>query len=101
MKKEDILKKAREEGSDEMEKSVQDKSMWWVFIAMGVCLIVFSLIRLENDQSPDDLAATISAGACAGCSYRFSKLHDKRNLFAAITTGICAVILIVLFILHH
>ncbi len=101
MKKEDILKKAREEGTDEMEKTVQDKSMWWVFIAMGVCLIVFSLIRLENDQHPTDLAATISAGASAGCFYRFSKLHDKRNLFAFITTGICAAVCIILFIIHH
>lgn len=101
MKKEDILKKAQEEGSDEMEKSVQDKSMWWVFIAMGVCLIVFSLIKLENDQDPTDLAATINAGACAGCFYRYSKLHDKRNLFASITTGICAVVCTILFIMHH
>lgn len=101
MKKEDILKKAREEGSDEMEKSVQDKSMWWVFIAMGICLIVFSLIRLENDQNPTDIAATINAGACAGSFYRYSKLRDGRNLFSAITTGICAVICIVLIILHH
>lgn len=101
MKKEEILKKAREEGSDEMEKSVQDKSMWWVFIAMGICLIVFSLIRLENDQHPTDLAATICSGACAGFFYRYSKLRDRRNLFSAITTGISAVILVVLFILHH
>lgn len=101
MKKEEILKKAREEGSDEMEKSVQDKSMWWVFIAMGLCLIVFSLIRLENDQHPTDLAATISTGASAGFFYRYSRLHDGRNLFTAITTGICAIICIVLFILHH
>lgn len=101
MKKEDILKKAREEGSDEMEKFVQDKSMWWVFIAMGVCLIAFSMVRSYNDQNPTDLAATISTGASAGCFYRYSRLHDNRNLFAAITTGICAVILIVLFIFHH
>ena len=101
MKKEDILKKAREESSDEMEKFVQDKSMWWVFIAMGVCLIAFSLIRLENNQHPTDLAATISAGACAGFIYRYSKLRDGRNLFSAITTGICAVICLVLFIFHQ
>lgn len=100
MKKEDILKKAQEEGSDEMEKSVQDKSMWWVFIAMGICLIVFSIIRLEYDQHPTDLSATICAGASAGCFYRFSKLHDKKNLFAAITTGICAVTCFILFIIH-
>lgn len=101
MKKEDILKKAREEGSDEMERFVRDKSMWWVFIAMGACLIVFSLIKLENDQHPTDLAATICAGACAGCFYRFSKLRDKRDLFGAITTGVCAVVCFVLFLLHH
>lgn len=101
MEKEDILKKAQEEGFDEMEKSVQDKSMWWVFIAMGVCLIVFSLIKLENDQHPTDLAATISIGACTGCFYRFSKLHNSKDLFAAITTGLCAVVCAILFVLHH
>lgn len=101
MKKEDILKMAQSEGSDEMEKFVQDRSMWWVFIVMGIFLIVFSLIRLGNDQHPTDLAATVNAGACAGLFYRYSKLRDKRNLFAAITEGICAVICLVLFILHH
>lgn len=101
MNKDDILKKAREEGSGEMEKSVRDRSMWWVFITMGVFLIVFAFIKLENDQHPTDLTATICAGACAGNFYRFAKLREKRDLFSAILTGICAVVCLVLFIIHH
>lgn len=101
MKKEEILAKAQEENSDEMKNFVQDKSMWWVFIAMGICLIAFSIIKQNMGQHTSDLTVTICAGACAGNIYRFAKLHSKKSLFGAIITGIGAVVCSIFFIVEH
>ncbi len=101
MKKEDILKKAQEENTDEMEKFIQDKSMWWIFIVMVVCLIAFSIIRQENGQSTSDLTVTITSGVAAGNYYRFAKLRNKSNLLAAIFMTVGAIICLIFFILEH
>lgn len=66
MKKDDILKKAQAEGSDEMEKFIQNRSMWWGAFVMCILLMVFSIIRRENGQYTFDLTATI----CGGCGSR-------------------------------
>lgn len=101
MKKDDVLKKAREESSDEMKEFVQDKSMRWVFAAMGISLVIFTLVKQNMGQNTTDITVTLCVGASAGCFYRFSKLHDGKNLFGAITAAICAVVCLIFFIIHH
>lgn len=98
MKKEEILKKAQEEGSDEMEKSVQSNSMWFGAVVMGVCLIVFSMIRRMNDQYTFDLTATICAGVATENFYQYKKLRSKNNLIAGIFMAIGAVLSLIWFI---
>lgn len=94
-------KKAREESSDEMKEFVQDKSMWWGFAAMGISLVIFTLVKQNMGQNTTDITVTLCVGASADCFYRFSKLHDRKNLFGAITTAICAAVCIIFYILHH
>ncbi len=98
MKKEEILKKAREEGSDEMEKFVQDHSMWWGAVAMGICLIAFTIIRRRIDQYTFDLTATISAGVAVQNFYQYKKLHIKRNLIAGIFMAVGSVLCAIWFV---
>lgn len=99
MKKNEILEKARAEKSDEMEKFVQDKSLWCVFIVMVVCLIAFSIIRASNDERTNDLAVTVCSGVAAGNFYRFVKLRQKSYLFSAILLTVGAVTNLISFIL--
>lgn len=98
MKKEEILKKAQEEGSDEMEKFVQDKSIWWGAVAMCFCLIAFTIIRRRIDQYTFDLTATIAAGVAAQNFYQYKKLHIKRNLLAGIFMAVGAVLCAIWFV---
>lgn len=101
MKKEDILKKAREEDSDEMETFVRDKSMSVVFIVMGICIAVFIWIRQDLNERYCDLPFTVALGASAGNFYRFAKLHNAKSLCIAIVTGICAVFYLILTVLGY
>lgn len=101
MKKEDILKKAREEDTDEMENFVMDKSQSWVFLVMGICLIVFTMIKQERGEQTSDLTFTIALGMSVGNIYRFVKLRRTNYLIWAIITAICAVICLIFFIMHH
>lgn len=48
MKKEDILKKAQEEKSDEMERFVRDRSAVWMTLAMAIAAGFFVCMREEN-----------------------------------------------------
>lgn len=101
MKKEDVLKKAQEEGSDEMEKSVQSAAMWCGAIIMAVFLISFSIIRRLNDQNTSDLTATICAGVAAENYFIFKRIHNKRNLVFAIIMTIGAVLSVIFFVLER
>ncbi len=101
MKKDEILAKAREEKSDEMETFVRDKSMAVIFCVMGVCLIIFISIRQELHERCCDLPFTVALGASAGCFYRFARLKNAKNLIIGIITGLCAIVYLILTILGH
>ena len=101
MKKEDILKKAQAEGSDEMEKFMQNRSMWWGAFVMCILLIVFSIIRRENGQYAFDLTATIGAGVAAENFFQYKKLHDKKNLAFGIIISVGAVLSVIWFFTVH
>lgn len=101
MKKEDILKKAQEEGADEMENFVRDKSMSVMFIVMGICIAVFMWIRQDLNERYCDLPFTVALGASAGNFYRFAKVRKAKNLCIAIVTGICAVFYLILTVLGY
>lgn len=101
MKKEDILKMAQNEGSDEMEKSMKNRSILWGAVAMIICLIVFTIIRRQNGQYTFDLTATICAGVAAENFFQFGKLHNKKNLLAGIIMSVGAVLSVIWFITVH
>lgn len=89
MKKEDVLKKAREEKSDEMENSVRDRSAVWMALAMAIAAGFFVCMRGE-DVPIMDLTATVCFSTTVCCIYRFFKLKQLHYLimglaFAAIT----------------
>ena len=88
MKKEDILKKAQEEKVDEMEQYVNDKSMYLIFIAMFVCLTVFSFTRFADKMRIEDYVSTLDISISAGGFYRYSKTKKIQWLIV----GICFLI---------
>ena len=101
MKKEEILKKAREEGSDEMEKFVQTRSVWWGALVMFILLIMFSIIRRKNGQYTFDLTATICSGVAVENFFQYKKLHNKNNLAFGIIMSVGAVLSVIWFFTTH
>ncbi len=101
MKKDEILAKAREEKSDEMENFIQDKSMIWIILAMFICLCVFSYTRLERNMQIEDYAATLNIAASVGCLYRFAKAKQRKNLILGIILGAAGIWFTVLYFLKY
>ncbi len=101
MKKDEILAKAHEEKTDEMENFVQDKSMKWIFMAMFICLCVFSYTRLERDMQIEDYAATLNIAASVGLIYRYVKAKQRQNLILGIILGTVGIGFAVLYFLKY
>lgn len=97
MKKEEILEKARAEKSDEMERHVNDKSMLPIFIAIFVCLCVFSLTRLTRELPFEDYMATLDISVATGHFYRYGKTKKKESLVVGICFGIAGIIFTALY----
>lgn len=92
MKKDEILEKARAEKSDEMEQHVNDKSMFFIIIAMFVCLCVFSFTRLVKDMPVEDYVVTLDISIAAGHFYRYGKTKKTESLAIGICFGIAGII---------
>lgn len=95
------MKKAQEEGSDEMETFMRDKSISVMFIVMGICIAVFMWIRQDLNERYCDLPFTVALGASVGNFYRFARLHKAKSLCIAIVTGICAAYYLILTVLGY
>jgi len=86
MKKEEILKKAQEEKSDEREEQVKDMAFRWTYLTMAIIAAFFSCYRAAHGQSMMDLCATVCFSVCAGMTYRFVKIREKSCLVFAVIT---------------
>lgn len=83
MEKNEILRKARQEHNDEREKSVQDRSLRYTYLAMAVAFGVFAIFRVEN-QSVMDLSASACLSGAVGQLYRYAKLRDRFHLILGV-----------------
>ena len=103
MNKEEILAKSRKEneGCDEFQLQVRDKSMKWTYITMVVVAAIFAWVREEQGLPTMDLCATVGLSACAGQSYRFIKTKDKQYLIWAVITLLIGIFAIIRFLGGH
>lgn len=103
MNKEEILARSRKEneGYDEFQLQVRDKSMKWTYIIMVVTAAIFTWIRAGQGLPIMDLCATVSLSVCVGQSYRFMKTKDKGCLVLAMITLLVAIVAIIRFLGGH
>lgn len=100
MKKEDVLKKAQEESSDEMEKFVRDRSAVWMVLAMVISSGFFVCMRSE-DEPIMDLAA-IDCFSSAVCSiYRFFRLKQPFYLIIGLVLAAMTIFATVRYFQGH
>lgn len=100
MKKEDVLKKARAEKSDEMEKVVRDRSAVWMALAMVIAAGFFVCMRDENAPIMD-LAATVCFSTAVCCIYRFIRLKSVYYLILGIVLAAMTVFATIRFFQGH
>lgn len=100
MKKEDILKKAQEEKTDEMENSVRDRSAVWMTIAMTIAAGFFVCMREENAPIMD-LTATVSFSTAVCCIYRFFRLKQIHYLIMGLVLAAITVFAAIRFFQGH
>lgn len=86
MNKEEVLRKAQSEKSDELEKQVSNLSLKWTYLTMGIAAAIFAFWRAMKGQPIMDLCATVCFSVCAGMTYRFVKAKNKSDLLFAIIT---------------
>lgn len=101
MKKEEILKKAQAEKSDEREKQIKDFSFRWTYLTMAVAAACFAYNRAAHGEPMMDLCATVCFSVCAGMAYRFVKLREKSDLLFAVITFAAACTATVRFLTGH
>ena len=101
MKKEDILKMAQAEKNDEMEQYVNDKSMYFIFIVMFLCLSIFAFTRFADGLRIEDYIATLDLSISAGHFYRYSKTKKKEHLIAAICFGVSGLIFAAIYFTNY
>ena len=103
MNKEEILAKSRKEneGCDEFQIQVRDKSIKWTYITMVVVAAVFAWIREEQGLPMMDLCVTICFSVCVGQWYRFIKTKDKGCLIMAVITLLVGIFAIIRFLGGH
>ncbi len=100
MKKDEILKKARAEQSDEMELAVRDRSAVWMAIAMAIAAGFFVCMRGE-DEPISDLGATVCFSTAVCMIYRFIRLKKPYYLITGIVLAAATVFLTVRFFQGH
>lgn len=101
MNKEEVLKMAQRENSDEREVQIKDKSLKWTYITMVIVAAVFAFIREQNGQPMMDLCATVSASVCVGQIYRFIRTRKKENLLIGIITLAIVIFSVIRFCMGH
>lgn len=103
MNKEEVLAKSRKEneGCDEFQIQVRDKSIKWTYITMVVVATIFAEIRASEGLPSMDLGVTICSSVCVGQLYRFIKTKDKGCLVMAVITFLVSVFTIIRFLGGH
>lgn len=101
MNKEDILRKAQQENSDEMELQIRDQSIKWTYCTMIIAAAIFSFIRDMQGVPIMDLTATVSISVAVGFIYRFIKCKETSNLWIGILMLIIFVFSTIRFMMGH
>lgn len=101
MTRDEILSKAKNESSDEMEVQVHDKSMKWTYITMVVIAAIFAFIRAEKYLPMMDLCTTVGASVAVGMLYRYFKTKEKSTLVLGIISAAVAIFGLVRYIMGY
>lgn len=101
MNREEVLKMAQNENSDEREVQIKDKSLRWTYITMVIVAAIFAFIREQNGLPMMDLCATVGASVCTGQIYRFIRTKKKEYLVVGIIMFIVVIFAVIRFCMGH
>lgn len=84
MNRDEILAKNKQEGLDEREKGIYNKSFGMGAVTVGVLCLTFSLYNLFNGKTFFEFITIITAYLCTTFFYQFKKIRRMGYLIGAI-----------------
>lgn len=91
MNKDEILAKNKQEGLDEREKGIYNKSFGMGAVTVSVLCLAFSLYNLFNGKTFFEFITIITAYLCTAFFYQFKKIRRMGYLIGAILCLMVAV----------
>lgn len=101
MNKDEILAKNKQDGLDERERVIYNKSFGIGAVVVGILCLVFSLYNLFNGKTFFEFIAIITAYLCTTLFYQFKKLKRIGYLIGAVICLVLAVGAAVGFMVSH
>ncbi|SEN51905.1 hypothetical protein SAMN04488134_101269 [Amphibacillus marinus] len=89
----EILKKARQEKTDEREEYIKNKAFNIGWISVSAIILVLILLRLLNNESANDLLMIIMAQTAASSFYQYAYMRDRKIYLVAGIISTIAVLL--------
>lgn len=93
MKKEDILKRAQKENSDEREELVKNKAFRFGWICVSIVMLLIIVLRAVHNESAMDVIIILLAQSSAISLYQYVNLPGKRTYLILGVLGILGVII--------
>ena len=78
MKKEDILKKAQQEKTDEREEEINTKAFRIGWMGVSVVMILLIFLRATFNETATDLVVVLLAQSAAASFYQYFEMRDKK-----------------------
>ena len=85
---------------DERERSIKDRSFYWVFITMAVCVALFGIIRVSKGENAYEMGVTLALPSAAGFLYRFVKDRKPVDLVCCLMMTAAAAVQLAAYIRH-
>lgn len=90
MEKNDVLRKAQNEGKDEREEEVKTRAFHIGWLCVSTVIVFLYIWRGIHDEPATDIFMILIAQSTANSLYQYFKLPEKKSYFAAGILGIIA-----------
>jgi|SRR3712207_4191654 len=90
MNKEEVLKRSRKSGIDEMQKDIEKVSNVYGLKIILLLAIIFLIYKKLHNIPYADMTAIIFAQISVAGFYKYSKLKDKLFLIAGVLGGVAS-----------
>lgn len=101
MNKDEILAKNKQEGLDERERGIYNKSFGLGAVVVGILCLAFTLYNLFNGKTFFEFITIITAYLCTTFFYQFKKIQRIGYLIGTVVCLLATVASAIGFVVFH